>query len=198
MSLTEQSRPARSRVDAEERLIVAAGELLGEVGPRSMSVRNVAERAGVNHGLVHHYFGGKDGLLKAAMTRLVQEHAVFAKDASHGDPIPAPLLLNHDPKYLRAVVRAVLDDEMQLATTEITEGVSVPQGAMAHATKSKNADEPDVQMKAMVAVAMAMEMGWAALEPFLFAVTEVADAEQEAVRDIVRNFRRQMVKQVLQ
>ena len=198
MSLTEQSRPARSRVDAEERLIVAAGELLGEVGPRSMSVRNIAERAGVNHGLVHHYFGGKDGLLKAAMTRLVQEHAVFAKDASHGDPIPAPLLLNHDPKYLRAVVRAVLDDEMQLATTEITEGVSVPQGAMAHATKSKNADEPDVQMKAMVAVAMAMEMGWAALEPFLFAVTEVADAEQEEVRDIVRNFRRQMVKQVLQ
>jgi len=198
MSLAEQSRPTRSRVDAEERLIVAAGELLGEVGPRSMSVRNVAERAGVNHGLVHHYFGGKDGLLQAAMTRLVQEHAVFAKEASHGDPIPAPLLLNHDPKYLRAVVRAVLDDEMQLATTEITEGVSVPQGAMAHAAKSKNADEPDVQMKAMVAVAMAMEMGWAALEPFLFAVTEVADAEQEEVRDIVRDFRRQMVKQVLQ
>ena len=198
MSLAEQSRPTRSRVDAEERLIVAAGELLGEVGPRSMSVRNVAERAGVNHGLVHHYFGGKDGLLQAAMTRLVQEHAVFAKEASHGDPIPAPLLLNHDPKYLRAVVRAVLDDEMQLATTEITEGVSVPQGAMAYATQSKNADEPDVQMKAMVAVAMAMEMGWAALEPLLFAVTEVADDEQEAVRDIVRNFRRQMVKQVLQ
>jgi AcrR family transcriptional regulator len=198
MSLAEQSRPTRSRIDAEERLIVAAGELLGEVGPRSMSVRNVAERAGVNHGLVHHYFGGKDGLLQAAMTRLVQEHAVFAKEASHGDPIPAPLLLNHDPKYLRAVVRAVLDDEMQLATTEISEGVSVPQGAMAHATKTKNIDEPDVQMKAMVAVAMAMEMGWAALEPFLFAVTEVADAEQEDVRDIVRNFRRQMVKQILQ
>ena len=198
MSLVEQSRPARSRVDAEERLLVAAGELLGEVGPRSMSVRNVAERAGVNHGLVHHYFGGKDGLLQAAMTRLVQEHAVFASEASHGDPIPAPLLLNHDPKYLRAVVRAVLDDEMHLATTEISEGVSVPQGAMAHAIKSKHMDEPDVQMKAMVAVAMAMEMGWAALEPFLFAVTEVADAEQEEVRDIVRDFRRQMVKQILQ
>ncbi len=198
MSLVEQNRPTRNRVDAEERLIVAAGELLGEVGPNSMSVRNVAERAGVNHGLVHHYFGGKDGLLKAAMTRLVQEHAVFAKEASHGDPIPTPLLLNHDPKYLRAVVRAVLDDEMQLATTEITEGVSVPRGAMAHAIQGRNTDEPDVQMKAMVAVAMAMEMGWAALEPFLFAVTEVAENEQEEVRDIVRNFRRQMVTQVLQ
>lgn len=198
MSITEQNRPTRNRVDVEERLIVAAGELLGEVGPRSMSVRNVAERAGVNHGLVHHYFGGKDGLMKAAMTRLVEEHAVFAREASQGDPIPAPLLLNHDPKYLRAVVRAVLDDEMELATTEISEGVSVPRGALAFAVDSKKLGEPDVRMKAMVAVSMAMEMGWAALEPFLFAVTEVAETEQEDVREIVRDYRRQMVKQVLQ
>ena len=198
MSITEQNRPTRNRVDAQERLITAAGELLGEVGPRSMSVRNVAERAGVNHGLVHHYFGGKDGLMKAAMTRLVEDHAVFAKEASHGDPIPAPLLLNHDPRYLRAVVRAVLDDEMELATTEISAGVSVPRGALAYAIESKNLGAPDVQMKAMVAVAMAMEMGWAALEPFLFAVIEAASTEEEEIRDIVRQYRRTMVKQVLQ
>ena len=74
----------------------------------------------------------------------------------------------------------------------------MPRGAMAHAIQGRNTDKPDVQMKAMVAVAMAMEMGWAALEPFLFAVTEVAENEQEEVRDIVRNFRRQMVTQVLQ
>jgi hypothetical protein len=132
------------------------------------------------------------------MTRLVEDHAVFAKESSHGNPIPAPLLLNHDPKYLRAVVRAVLDDEMELATTEITEGVSVPRGAIAHAVENMKIDAPDVHMKAMVAVSMAMEMGWAALEPFLFAVIEIADTEEEEVREIVRDFRRQMVKQVLQ
>ncbi len=136
--------------------------------------------------------------MKAAMTRLVEDHAVFAKEASQGNPIPTPLFLNHDPKYLRAVVRAVLDDEMELATTEITEGVSVPRGAIAHAVENMKIDAPDVHMKAMVAVSMAMEMGWAALEPFLFAVIEIADTEEEEVREIVRDFRRQMVKQVLQ
>jgi hypothetical protein len=36
---------------------------------------------------------------------------------------------------------------------------------------------------------MAMEMGWAALEPFIFATMEVeGEAEQEAVREYVRNF----------
>ena len=31
------------------------------------AARHLAERAGVNHGQVHHYFGGKRGLLEAAM-----------------------------------------------------------------------------------------------------------------------------------
>jgi AcrR family transcriptional regulator len=114
MSIVEKS--TRSRIDSEERLIVAAGELISEVGPRALSVRGVAERAGVNHGLVHHYFGGKDGLMQAAMIRLVEEHAVFARKQSHGSPMPAPLSLQGDQKYLRAVVRSVLDDEMELVT----------------------------------------------------------------------------------
>ena len=120
MSIAERS--TRSRVDSEQKLINAAAEMLGEVGPRAMSVRGIAERAGVNHGLVHHYFGGKDGLLQAAMTRLVEDHAVFARERSQGSPIPAPLSLKDDQRYLRAVVRSVLDDEMELAQTELTAG----------------------------------------------------------------------------
>ena len=71
MSIAEQPSQVRKRTDAEEKLIAAAADLLGEVGPRAMSVRMVAERAGVNHGLVHHYFGSKEGLMRAAMLQLV-------------------------------------------------------------------------------------------------------------------------------
>lgn len=187
MSIVEKS--TRSRVDSEERLIIAAGELLSEVGPRALSVRGVAERAGVNHGLVHHYFGGKDGLLQAAMTRLVEEHAVFAREQSHGSPMPAPLALREDQRYLRAVVRSVLDDEMDLAQTELTTGVSVPRTALEHAVSKKNLQKADIETKALFSIGMAMEMGWAALEPFIFATMEVeGEKEQEAVREYVRNF----------
>jgi AcrR family transcriptional regulator len=143
----------------------------------------------VNHGLVHHYFGGKDGLLQAAMTRLVEEHAVFAREQSHGSPMPAPLALREDQKYLRAVVRSVLDDEMELAQTELTAGVSVPRTALEHAVSKKNLQKADVETKALFSIGMAMEMGWAALEPFIFATMEVeGEEEQEAVREYVRNF----------
>jgi AcrR family transcriptional regulator len=196
MSIVEKS--TRSRIDSEERLIVAAGELISEVGPRALSVRGVAERAGVNHGLVHHYFGGKDGLMQAAMIRLVEEHAVFARKQSHGSPMPAPLSLQGDQKYLRAVVRSVLDDEMELAKTELTAGVSVPRTALEHAVSKKNLQKADIETKALFSIGMAMEMGWAALEPFIFATMEVTgEEEQKAVRSYVRNFHSEFAEKIL-
>lgn len=195
---TAPLRQSRARQETEEKLINAAADLLGEVGPRAMSVRAIADRAGVNHGLVHHYFGGKDGLLRASMTRLVEEHAQFAKEKSGGSPLPAPLALSNDQRYLRAVVRCVLDGEMELAQMELTTGVSIPRGALQHAAEMRKLDSPDTKTKALLTIGMAMEMGWAALEPFLFAVADVSDAkEQEHVREYARQFRRKFAQRDL-
>ena len=190
-------RPIRNRADAEERLIVAAADQLVEVGPRSLSVRSVAENAGVNHGLVHHYFGGKRGLLEAAMTRLVEEHAVFAKEISHGEPVPPLFILKQDPRYLRAVVRAVLDDEMDLATIELRLGVSVPNAAMKHLLTTTHKAKSDTEIKALVMLAMAMEMGWAALEPFLFAAAEINPSEQQTILNHIVKVRTAMLESLL-
>lgn len=190
--------PPRARATSEEKLINAAADLLGEVGPRAMSVRAIADRAGVNHGLVHHYFAGKEGLLRAAMTRLVHEHAEFAKKQSGGSPVPAPLALANDQRYLRAVVRSVLDGEMELAQMELTAGVSVPRGALQHVVHVRQLPTADAETKAMVTIGMAMEMGWAALEPFLFAVAEVNDeSEKERVREYARQFRTKLAEKNL-
>ena len=176
---------SRGRASAEEKLVTAAAELIAEVGPRAATVRAVSARAGVNHGLVHHYFGSKDALLRAAMVRLVHEHARFATEQAHGRPTPAPLALLQDQAYLRAVVRCVLDGEMELATTELDEGVSMPRRALEHAEQRSGAPA-DTRLKAHVATGMALEMGWAALEPFIAAVTgtkksELAELRREAI-----------------
>jgi hypothetical protein len=50
----------------------------------------------------------------------------------------------------------------------------------------------------MVTIGMAMEMGWAALEPLLFAVAEVSDEqEKELVREYAREFGRGFVEKNL-
>lgn len=195
ISTTEKS--ARTRVDTEEKLITATAQLLGEVGPRALSVRAIAERAGVNHGLVHHYFGGKDALLQAAMERLVHEHFDYAMAQSVRQPIPAPLGLIGDPTYLRAVVRAVLDNEMSLASTEITEDVSVPRNVLQHVATSLGQTEPSVEVKASVGLGMALEMGWAALEPFIFAVVGADnEKEQDELRLEARKLRSRILTEI--
>jgi AcrR family transcriptional regulator len=56
-------------------LIEAAGERFAARGPAAVTVREIAEVAGVNHGLVHHYFGSKEGLLTAVLDALAAEVA---------------------------------------------------------------------------------------------------------------------------
>lgn len=197
--MTTAEKSTRTRVDTEEKLIAATAELLGEIGPRTLSVRAIAERAGVNHGLVHHYFGGKDALLRIAMERLVHEHFDYAMSQSKQQPLPAPLGLIGDPTYLKAVVRAVLDNEMSLASTEITEGVSVPQNVLNHVAAAQGHAEPSLELKANVGLGMALEMGWAALEPFIFAVVGAEkDSEQQELRMEARRLRSRILTELVE
>ncbi len=52
---------------ARDALLASAVELFAEHGPASVSIRDVARHAGVNHGLVHRHFGSKDDLLAEAI-----------------------------------------------------------------------------------------------------------------------------------
>jgi AcrR family transcriptional regulator len=63
----------RARSAAEEALLDAAERLLVDVGYAGISTRRLAEEAGVNHGLVHYYFGSIENLLVRALERFTDE-----------------------------------------------------------------------------------------------------------------------------
>jgi AcrR family transcriptional regulator len=58
-----------ARRDATRSLLDAAEALLVEVGYASITVRRLAERAGVNHGLVHYYFGSMEEVFLQTLER---------------------------------------------------------------------------------------------------------------------------------
>jgi AcrR family transcriptional regulator len=62
----------RSRSAAEEALLDAAERLLVDVGYARITTRALAEEAGVNHGLVHYYFGSNENLLVRALERFTE------------------------------------------------------------------------------------------------------------------------------
>ena len=65
--------PQVSRSAAEDALLDAAERLLVEVGHAGITTRRVAEEAGVNHGLVHYYFGSIENLLVRVLERFTAE-----------------------------------------------------------------------------------------------------------------------------
>lgn len=58
-----------ARQDATTALLDAAESLLVEVGYARITVRRLAERAGVNHGLVHYYFGSMEEVFLQTLER---------------------------------------------------------------------------------------------------------------------------------
>src|ERR1700722_7118480 len=57
------------RAPAEEALLDAAERLLADAGYAGITTRRLATEAGVNHGLVHYYFGSNENLLVHALER---------------------------------------------------------------------------------------------------------------------------------
>ena len=70
MALHVNKTAARSA--AEEALLDAAERLLVDVGYARITTRRLAEEAGVNHGLVHYYFGSNENLLVRALERFTE------------------------------------------------------------------------------------------------------------------------------
>ena len=70
MALHVNKTTARST--AEEALLDAAERLLVDIGYAGITTRRLAEEAGVNHGLVHYYFGSNENLLVRALERFTE------------------------------------------------------------------------------------------------------------------------------
>ena len=77
--------PGTPREVAEEALLDAAERLLGSIGYAAVTTRRLAEEAGINHGLVHYYFGSMDNLLVRTLERfterlIARQRAMYATD----------------------------------------------------------------------------------------------------------------------
>jgi AcrR family transcriptional regulator len=80
-----QRQVSEARQEATVAMMDAAEKLLYEVGYAGVSTRAVAEAAGLNHGLVHYYFGSMDELLTQTLERFVDQLAE-ALEALYEDP----------------------------------------------------------------------------------------------------------------
>lgn len=109
-------RGPRSEGDSRAEILAAARALFAERGFRATTTRQVAERAGVDVALIHHFFGTKAGLFEAAidLQRIGGQVEAALVAPPGGDPAEAVArlylerLFAHEIETFSAVLRTVL------------------------------------------------------------------------------------------
>ncbi len=101
-AVTTTSKP---RAAAEGALLDAAEQLLVESGHAAVTTRRLSKEAGVNHGLVHYYFGSIENVLAQTLERFTsrlidRQRALYASDAPFLDKWrQAMMYLEADARY---------------------------------------------------------------------------------------------------
>jgi len=88
--VSQAARKTTARAAAEEALLDAAERLLADVGYAGVTTRRLAQEAGINHGLVHYYFGSNENLLVQVLERftgrlITRQRELYAADLPFAD-----------------------------------------------------------------------------------------------------------------
>lgn len=164
------------RAEVVAAVLAAAGELFADKGPAATSIREVAARAGVNHGLLHRHFGSKRQLLAATLQHLADSGIRLRESGA-----PAEELRAAQELQVRVMVRSTLDgfpiEELQKRFP----------GMERFLEQVRSAVSDEYQARLLAAHAMALQLGWALMAPTLrvaFGLNNLSDTDvREAVAE---------------
>ena len=176
MTTTESADPGPAVVGRDavvSALLDAAEAEFLAVGVAAASVRRIARRAQVNHGLVHRHFGSKGGLVTAVLERLATQTAdAFAR----GDE-PDSVLDDTSPfaRHLRLLARAALDNvDMRSLQTSHPVAERLVERLRARGGLSEG------EARRAAAHTMALTFGLQLFGPFIFDATGADEADVHA------------------
>jgi AcrR family transcriptional regulator len=195
---TIKNNKTKGRQNVEKKLIESAAVLVGSIGPNQLTIRDIAEHAGVNHAQIHHYFGGKDGLLIATYKLLAFEHMeqLQRRNVSVDNLVREPLgdITNN---YFKAIIRAVLDNRMDLVMVQVDANLSMSKKTLGQLVKLKNLKKPTAEMKAAIAIVMVVEFGYASMKPYIMEVLDINENEMKKFMDFFFKARESGLNEVL-
>ena len=189
----------KGRKNVERKLIRSAAELVGSIGPNQLSIRDIADHAGVNHAQIHHYFGGKQGLLESTYKQLAFEHMEQLERRNvNPDNLGEEPLSDITDNYFRAIIRAVLDDKMDLVRIQVDAGYSMSRKTLAELTKLSGLKKPTAEIKAAVALVMALEFGFASMKDYIKEVLKISEKDLPVFMNLFYEARELGLKKILQ
>ena len=175
------------RSETTERILDAAEDLFSRRDPDQITVREIAEKAGVTHPVVHEYVGSKADIVAAVMSRGAPRRQQFMPE--HPDFFEALPLLSDDVLdrrvHSRSVVRAAMDDRRYEALEDrILSGqmlLDLARKAIGKGTRRPPAAGP-LDPRFVLAATTALIYGWVAMEDWLVQIYDLMDEDSADLR----------------
>jgi AcrR family transcriptional regulator len=156
---TSQSVRPRGRAEVVAALLDSARTLIAERGP-DVALRDIAEHAGVNFGLIYQYVGTKEQLVREVYSRAARDAALRLVDAEHLDDALAMLMTFGDGTTARLVGWAVLSGMQSEALFRDSPALDVL-ADLARADASQVGRETSIEdARLFAAMAMIVALGW--------------------------------------
>jgi AcrR family transcriptional regulator len=154
----------------------SASVLFAQRGPAAVSVREIAQHAQVNHGLVHRHFGSKNALLRDVLNYLAVDIATEVGGTAEGESLGGLLgsvfgATSNRGAWLRILAWAILDgvdlgelqDRFPMAERMVAAARMDPKGSL----------DPE----ARVTLIMSVGLGMMLFAPFLQRATAQDDVQ---------------------
>jgi AcrR family transcriptional regulator len=155
-------------------ILTAATDLFAERGPAATSIRDIAARSNVNHGLVFRHFGTKENLVGAVLDHLGATLTDLLRTEAGPDAIEEAL-----DRQMRVMARTVLDGypagQLQQRFPNIA--------ALLDMVLPDYDDETSARLA--VANALALQFGWRLFAPILRSATGIDDLPEAELRESV-------------
>jgi AcrR family transcriptional regulator len=154
------------RAEVVAAVLESAADLFAERGPAATSIRDIAARSSVNHGLIHRHFGSKDRLVAAVLDHLGQHLAGLLEAKAEGSAIGEAV-----DRQLRVLARTSLDGysigelQSRFPTMEL----------LLESVRERHATELGARLAA--AHTIALQLGWVLFGDFLRASTGLEDLD---------------------
>jgi len=182
-----RSGQPRDRAATVAAIIAAATDLVARKGPDGFGLAELGDRAGVSFGLIHRYFGGKDGLLKETLhqpfarqlARVLELHT--GSEAARGAAPVVELLFTaqeRNPDYVRLIAWGILTG---LLTDDVfaTHRPTVARLLDGYRHELEASGTTGVDARAVAALLLTATLGFQLFRPLLDALFE-ADASFDA------------------
>jgi AcrR family transcriptional regulator len=175
-----------------EAVLEAATELFAARGYAAVSVRDIAQSAGINHALVHRHFGTKREVLKAALKRSSEEFIEVTNQITDLRLDFRKLFtaaIDHAP-YFRTLARITLEGENltqfqhEFPTMKRMVGL-LEQGTSPFGKHTKRSAVSSVDARVKVAAVVALTIGWVVFEDTLLLGAGLEQFDREEIRDAI-------------